>query len=241
MPEASTRRSTLEFLDALDHELNALPVQRNPFFQAFQRGVTRDQLTRFIKQWYLFGIQFRKILIGLLHNLCDKDEGISLELVRVLYSEFGHGVADKVHAREMLKLVDRLEITPQSLAEERLCPEAQDYIDTMGDLFLHGEIPSALGASYGIETTAGLTYRYLYSGLLLFPDLSLEDIRFFETHLFEELDHGDWLRAALARYAELDNHRAQVRAAALLAMEKWQGLWQGLHREVLGNMAPHGA
>ncbi len=241
MPEASTRRSTLEFLDALEHELKALPVHRNSFFQTFQRGVTRDQLKRFTKQWYLFGIQFRKILIGLLHNLSDKDEEISLELVRVLYSEFGRGVADKVHAREMLKLVDRLEITRQSLAEERLCPEAQEYIDTIGDLFLHGEIPSALGASYGIETTAGLTYRYLYSGLLLFPDLSLEDIRFFETHLFEELDHGDWLRTALARYAELDEHHERIRAAALLAMEKWQGLWQGLHREVLGHGAGHEA
>jgi hypothetical protein len=174
MAESSTRVSSLEFLAALERELQALPVHTNPFFLAFQRGVTLEQLRRFIRQWYTFGIRFRKILIGL------------------------------------------------------------HYIDTIGEVFLHGEVPSALGASFGIETTAGLTYRYLYSGLLTFPDLSLVDIRFFETHLFEELRHGDWLRTALAGYADLEDQREIIRSSALLAMEKWQGLWQGIHRTVLG-------
>ncbi len=241
MAEASTRPSSLEFLAALERELKALPVQTNPFFQAFQRGVSREELRRFLSQWYVFGIQFRKILIGLLYNLSDKDEAIGLELVRVLYSEYGQGVPEQVHAAQMLRLVDRLEIDRRSLAQERLCPEAQDYIETIGAVFLRGDLPSALGASFGIETTAGLTYRYLYSGLLTCPDLSLEDIRFFETHLFEELQHGDWLRNAVAGYADLHAHREPIRAAALLAMEKWQGLWKGIHLTVLGVAPDHGS
>lgn len=241
MAEASTRLSSFEFLAALERELKTLPVQTNPFFQAFQRGVSREALQRFIGQWYVFGIQFRKILVGLLYNLSDKDEAISLELARVLYSEYGQGVPEQVHAAQMLRLADRLGIDRGSLARERLCPEAQDYIDRIGDLFLHGDLPSALGASFGIETTAGLTYRYLYSGLLTFHELSLEDIRFFETHLFEEYHHGEWLRTAVAGYADLDAHREQIRTAALLAMEKWQGLWRGIHRTVLGITPDHGS
>ncbi|MGH7165716.1 MAG: TenA family transcriptional regulator [Nitrospiraceae bacterium] len=223
----------MEFLEALERELRALPVHTNPFFQAFQRGVTREELKRFIKQWYTFGIRFRKILIGLLYNVSDRDEAVGLELMRVLYSEYGQGVADSVHSTQMLRLVDRLGIDRASLARERLCPEAQEYIDTIGAVFMQGDLPSALGASFGIETTAGLTYRYLYSGLLTFPDLSLEDIRFFETHLFEELHHGDWLRAALANCADLDEQRDKVRAAALLALTRWQALWDGMCRAVL--------
>ncbi len=241
MAEVSTRQSSLEFLAALEREMKALPVQTNPFFHAFQRGVSREELRRFISQWYIFGIQFRKILIGLLYNLSDKDEALGLELVRVLYSEYGQGVPEQVHAAQMLRLVDRLGINRPSLAQERLCPEAQDYIDTIGDLFLRGDLPSALGASFGIETTAGLTYRYLYSGLLTCPDLSLEDIRFFETHLFEELRHGDWLRSAVAGYADLDVHRERIRTAALLAMDKWHGLWQGIHRTVLATVPDNGS
>ncbi len=241
MAEASTRLSSLEFLDGLERELRTLPVQSNPFFLAFQRGVSRDQLIRFIRQWYVFGIQFRKILIGLLYNVSDKDEAIGLELMRVLYSEYGQGVAERVHTEQMLHLCDRLGVGRASLASERLCPEAQDYIHTVGDLFLHGELPIALGASFGIETTAGLMYRYLYSGLLTFGDLSLEDIQFFETHLFEELQHGDWLRNALAGYAALNSHREQIRTAALLAMEKWHALWQGMHRLVLDPPVAHGS
>ena len=241
MPKASAKLSPLEFVAALERDLKALPVQTNPFFLAFQRGVTRAQLVRFVRQWYIFGIQFRKILIGLLHNLSDKDESIGLELVRVLYSEYGNGVAEHVHAAQMLRLVDRLGIDRDSLAHERLCPEAQDYIDTIGGVFLHGDLPTALGASFGIETTAGLTYRYLYAGLLTFPDLSLEDIRFFETHLFEELRHGDWLRTAVAGYAELDEHREHLKVAAMLAMEKWHKLWEGVHRTVLGESASNGS
>lgn len=42
---------------------------------------------------------------------------------------------------------------------------------------------------------------------MTFPLLSPQEIKFFETHLFEELEHGDWLRAALAGYAELEEHR----------------------------------
>lgn len=235
MAQSTTRLFNLQFLETLESELKTLPVHTNPFFQAFQRGVTQEQLRRFIRQWYIFGIKFRKILIGLLYNLSDQDEAIGLELMRVLYSEYGQGVQENVHASQMLRLVDRLGIERRTLARERLCPEAQDYIDSVGEIFLHGDLPSALGASFGIETTAGLTYRYLYSGLLTFPDLSLKDIRFFETHLFEELHHGDWLRTAVAGYADLDEQREKVRASALLAMDKWHGLWQGMHRIVLGH------
>jgi len=233
MPDVSVRTSARDFLDALERELTALPVHTNPFLLAFQRGVTREQLITFATQWYVFGLRFRKILIGLLYNLSDKDEAVSLELARVLYSEFGRGVREDVHAAQMLRLTDRLGIARGELARARLCPEARAYIDTIGEVFLHGEVPSALGASFGIETTAGQTYRYLYGGLLTFPDLSLEEIRFFQTHLFEELQHGDWLRTALLSYADLEVHRGQIRAAALLAMEKWHGLWQGMQRLVL--------
>src|SRR5438093_12128368 len=166
MPGSSTRLSSQQFLDALDRELQAHPVHTNPFFEAFQRGVNREQLRRFIRQWYIFGIKFRKILIGLLYNLSDRDEAIGMELMRVLYSEYGQGIPENVHAAQMLRLVDRLGIDRRALARERLCPEAQDYIDTVGEIFLLGDMPSALGASFGIETTAGLMYRYLYSGLL---------------------------------------------------------------------------
>lgn len=241
MTAKPTRPSTLQFLDALEAELKALPVHHNPFFQAFQRGVTEEQLRRFVGQWYLFGLRFRKILIGLLYNLSDRDEAISLELVRVLYSEFGEGKREQVHAEQILRLADRLGMDRQTLKRERLCPEAQEYIDTIGAIFLHGDLPAALGASFGIETTAGLTYRYLYGGLLTFPDLSLEDIRFFQTHLFEELHHGEWLRTALAGYAELEAHRETIRTHARLAMDKWQGLWQGMYRYVLGRPGSHGA
>lgn len=240
MSHSVTHRSGLAFLDTLERELQAHPAHTNPFFQAFQRGVTEAQLRRFVRQWYRFGIQFRKILIGLLYNLSDKDEAIGLELARVLFSEYGNGVPEDVHAAQMLRLTDRLGIDRQVLARERLCQEAQEYIDCIGEVFLHGDMPSALGASFGIETTAGLTYRYLYSGLLTFPRLSLHDIKFFETHLFEELQHGDWLRTALAGYAELEEHRDTIRAAALMAMEKWHGLWLGMHRIVLGDESATG-
>ncbi len=237
MPDSSTAATARTFLAALEAELQALPVHRHPFLLAFQRGIKREELREFVRQWYLFGIQFRKILVGLLYNLSDKDETVSLELMRVLYSEFGNGVREDVHAEQMRRLIDRLGIGPAELTREALCPEAQEYLDAVGAIFLTGPVPAALGASFGIETTAGLTYRYLYSGLLTFPDLSLEDIRFFETHLLEELQHGDWLRAALLSYAELDSHRATIRSSALLAMDKWHGLWRGMARVVLGQAA----
>jgi pyrroloquinoline quinone (PQQ) biosynthesis protein C len=236
MPQPLTRPSSLEFLESLERELLALPVHTNPFFQAFQQGVSSEQLRRFIRQWYVFGIRFRKILIGLLYNVSDQDEAIGLELMRVLYSEYGQGRAENVHAAQMLELVDRLGIDRATLSKDDLCPEARDYIDTVGEVFLHGELPAALGASFGIETTAGMTYRYLYSGMLLVPGLELRDIRFFTTHLFEEVQHGDWLRTALSGYASLDQQRDQIRCAALLAMEKWHGLWQGMHRHVLAEI-----
>ncbi|MGH9896079.1 MAG: iron-containing redox enzyme family protein, partial [bacterium] len=154
MADSSTRLSAQQFLDGLEAELKAHPVHRNAFFQAFQRGVTRPQLRRFVGQWYLFGLKFRKILIGLLYNLSDQDETISLELMRVLHSEFGNGVRDRVHAEQILKLADRLGLDRSVLQRDALYQEAQEYLETIGEIFLHGDLPSALGASFGIETTA---------------------------------------------------------------------------------------
>src|SRR2546422_10600179 len=121
MPGSSTRLSSLQFLDALDRELQAHPVHTNPFFEAFQRGVTREQLRRFIRQWYTFGIRFRKILIGLLYNLSDKDEAIGLELMRVLYSEYGGGGEEEGDAAPKLGLGERVGVDSGALAQGRIC------------------------------------------------------------------------------------------------------------------------
>ncbi len=232
MANGSITTSASDFITGLEQDLQALPVHQHLFLQIFQRGITHEELSRFVRQWYHFGLQFRKILIGLLYNISDKDEAIGLELAKVLYSEYGEGVSEQVHATQLLRLVDALDISREDLAREQLCPEAQAYINGVGNLFLHGTLPSALGASFAIETTAGSPYRYLYSGLLTFPNLSLQDIKFFETHLFEELHHGDWLRTALMGYAHLTDHQESIRTAAFYAMERWQGLWQGLHHLV---------
>jgi len=49
------------------------------------------------------------------------------------------------------------------------------------------------------------------------------------------------LRTAVAGYADLDEQREKIRAAALLAMEKWHGLWQGMYRAVLSPAPLHGS
>jgi hypothetical protein len=92
MSQSATRLSTLSYLVTLESELKALPVRANPFCQAFQRSVTQEQLRRFIRYRYAIGIKFRKMVIGLLYNLSDQDEPISLELMRVLHSEYGQGI-----------------------------------------------------------------------------------------------------------------------------------------------------
>lgn len=229
---AVQKASVRAFIDELSKALSALPVQRHPFLLRFQQGVTREQLRRFLVQWYLFGIRFRKILIGLLYNLSDQDEAVSLEILRVLYSEYGYGVGENVHSAYILRLIDRLGISRSELVPQNLCAEATDYLETVGEVYLHGDVPSALGASYGIEATAGLAYRFLYSGLLVQADLSLDDIRFFEVHLFEERQHGTWLETALLEYGQLERHQDRIRSCAFLAMEKWHGLWNGLYRIV---------
>lgn len=69
MPCSMTHLFGSAFLDALERELQAHPVHTNPFFRAVRHGITEAQLRQFVCQWYRFGIQFRKILIGLLSNL----------------------------------------------------------------------------------------------------------------------------------------------------------------------------
>lgn len=226
------KESARAFIDRLGKELSALPVHRHPFLIRFQQGVTSEQLRRFLVQWYLFGIRFRKILIGLLYNLSDQDEAVSLEILRVLYSEYGHGVREDVHSTHILRLIDRLEIDRSDLVPENLCSEASEYLETVGEIYFHGDVSSALGASFGIEATAGLAYRYLYGGLLVHVDLSLDDIRFFEVHLFEERQHGTWLEAALLEYGRLETHQDRIRSCAFLAMGKWHCLWNGIYRVV---------
>lgn len=231
--------SSRAFIDTLGEELSALPVHRHPFLIRFQQGMTREELRRFLVQWYLFGLRFRKILIGLLYNLSDQDEAISLEILRVLYSEYGHGVKEDVHSTQILHLIDHLGIDRADLVPETLCAEAADYLETIGRVYLHGDVSSALGASFGIETTAGLAYRYLYAGLLVHPGLSLDDIRFFEVHLFEERQHGAWLETALLEYSCLEEQRDRIRTCAFLAMEKWHRLWDGMFRIVFDHASEH--
>src|SRR2546428_645968 len=142
MPGSSTRLSRLQFLDALDRELQAHPVHTNPFFEAFQRGVTREQLRRFIRQWYTFGIRFRKILIGLLYNLSDKDEAIGLELMRVLYSEYGGGGPGEGDAEPMFVRVGCLGVQCGTPAPARACTGGPADIGPPPEHLFCGALPS---------------------------------------------------------------------------------------------------
>lgn len=90
----------------------------------------------------------------------------------------------------------------------------------------------ALGAELAVETTAASEFRYFAPGLRKYADFEPDDLIFFDLHVQEEQNHGDWLLNAVRKTAKTPEQLGRVAAGAKQTADAWYVFWSGIYREV---------
>lgn len=220
-------------IESLIEELQAHPVNSNPFFLAFRnRRLTPRQLRVFVKQYHYFCFQFVKVLEGLLYRTPIEELDMRIELVKTLYSELGSGSSDHAHIRQLERFAHSVGLQNRDLAEVEPIPEVTTYLGTLRRLFLESGYMTALGAELAVETTAASEFQYFFPGLQKYSQFDSKDLEFFELHVLEEQHHSHWLMEAVRKTARSPEDFEQVVAGARETADAWLVFWGGIYQAV---------
>ncbi len=221
------------FTDNLSQELETLPVYNNKFFTTFKTEyLTEVQMKKFAGQYFWFCQNFITALIGLIYNT-PPTEAVRMELLKTLWSEMGYGKDEAIHLNLLRQFTTRLGLSEHDLQQVTPIPEIKNYIDYLGTIFLTGDYREAIGAEFGVETTAADEFTYLYPGIKKYENFSAADIHFFAFHLIEEQQHGSWLAEAVEKIARTPEDEVFIRKGALEAGKLWGEFWEGMYRYVV--------
>ena len=224
---------------SLIEDLSTHPVNSNPFFQAFKdRYLSPRQMRVFVKQYHYFCFHFIKVLEGLLYRTPVEELDMRVELTKTLYSELGSGSANQAHIRQLQTFARSIGLRPYDLQAVEPIPEVMGYLNMLHKLFIDSNYLTALGAELAVETTAASEFQYFYPGLQKYEHFTREDLEFFELHLLEEVQHGDWLVRAVLKTAKTSDDLDQVSLGAMAAADAWLAFWNGMYHCVFETTPP---
>lgn len=222
-------------LRSLVLELEDHPVNRNAFFERFQRErLPREQLQFFVRHYHYFCKHFVKRLEGLLYRTPLDQMSMRVELTRTLYSELGNGDLSRAHLTLLERFAGTIGLGEAELSRTDPIAPVRDYLDILDELFLRCDYLTALGSELAVEITAASEFRALYPGLQRYGWLHERDLEFFRLHVEEEVSHGAWLMEAVERTARSPEDYGRVTAGARRTADAWHQFWLGLHEQTFG-------
>lgn len=220
-------------IETLLADLQAHPVNTNPFFLAFKdRRLSHVQMRQFVRQYHYFCFHFVKLLEGLLYRTPVHEIEMRIELTKTLYSEMGSGSTDHIHIRYLERFAQAIGLDEADLHSTVPIASVTAYLKILARLFLHSSYLTALGAELAVEMTAASEFRYFHPGLQKYGAFSKHDLEFFDLHASEEVLHSDWLIQAVHKTAKTSEDIATVAAGAHETADAWLAFWNGMYRHI---------
>src|ERR1022692_4795203 len=127
------------FLQKVLIHIEAHPLFRHPFFEAFERGKLReDQVKAWAKQRLFPSQNFPRSLGAFISNIEDIDA--RTVYVKQIYEEHGNLDSEKVHCRQLANLVFALGVSKRELENERMLPNTRRFVGTYRRISQEGDV-----------------------------------------------------------------------------------------------------
>ena len=180
---------TNPFLQKVLTHIEAHPLFRHPFFEAFRRGkLQQDQLKTWAKQRLFPSQNFPRSLGAFVSNIEDIDA--RAVYVKQIYEEHGNLDPKKVHCRQLARLVFALGVSQQELDKERVLPSTRRFVDTYRRISLEGDVLKGMGMfALGSEPVIAMEMVLCLRGLSTIPWLTSRDVIFFSDHAYHDYRH----------------------------------------------------
>ncbi len=177
------------FINEALHFVEEHPLFIHPFFEAFENGkLSEDHLRKWAKQRYFSSKNFPRFLGAFISYI--EDDVIRTAYIKQAYEEHGELKHDKIHARQLRRLIYALGVGDEELQKEQMLPGTQHFVDTYWDISRSGDLYRAMGAfALGTEPVVPLEMKLCLRGLNKLHYLTESDKIYFTDHAEHDFRH----------------------------------------------------
>jgi pyrroloquinoline-quinone synthase len=237
-PETGKKDSlmnAIEFMTALEAEINAHPFLTDPFVQRMSTpgGVTLAQARHFATLYYPHIFRTRLYQASALG--IAPDEGLQYVLADIIHDEYGNGDITRTHPAVYRKFMKAVQVPEKDYDTAPRFPELVLYVDAMMRLTQTGDwLAAAAAVGIASEWPVPRLYAAFLQGLSTVPGIRPDDLELFSSHIGLDAHHSRLMRDALLPLAATADGQARIRAGVKINLDARRIMMQGLHREVFG-------
>jgi len=231
---------TTSFLGALRHEVETHPAVNHIFLNRCATSpFSREDYRIFGENHYPLVYVFTTYLEKLVCRAPSSDA--KLWLAKVLVDEYGEGSEGEDHATLYGHFLRAARSTVPDAPETPIPAPAYRFIREHRRIVEKEPFLVGLGAvGPGHEWAIPRMFAALVPGLRR-AGFSEKEMRYFDLHVAQDVDHGAWLEEALGRFGTTTQAQAQIRRGALLSLEARGAFWTGVESAVVRYRQPRAA
>lgn len=210
-----------QYIDSIDHQIEAKHLLKHPFYLAWTRGeLSKEALSDYAKQYYHHVAAFPTYLSAV-HAKCD-DPATRRQLLDNLIDE---EAGSPNHPELWLKFAKGVGVSEIDVRNTEKSPETENLIDTFRSVCGEGSTAEGLAALYAYESQIPAICESKIGGLK--KHYGIEDpecYRYFSVHIEADREHAAAERAMLGPYTNDHNIKTVLKSAQRVLDALWEML-----------------
>lgn len=219
-------------LRVLDH-IESHSLFEHPFFDAFcGRRLNLDQIKVWAKQRLFSSQRFPCFLAAFVSHIED-DIDVRAAYVKQIYEEHGNLDPERVHSRQLTRLIFALGVSREELSKEQMLPGTRRFVETYMNVSREGNLLKCMGMyALGSEPVIAMEMVLCLRGLQTISWLKSEDIVYFSDHAYHDYRHTAELTDILLPFLRSDTDREKAWEGIVEIINARKALYDGVAEQV---------
>lgn len=216
------------FCRVLAH-IEAHPLFEHSFFAAFHAGRLNLSDVKIWAKQRLFSSQRFPCFLGAFISHLEDDVDARAAYVKQIFEEHGELDPEKIHSRQLSRLIFALGVSRQELNAEVMLPGTRSFVETYMRLSREGDILKGMGMyALGSEPVIAMEMVLCLQGLATIEWLRPEDCIYFSDHAYHDYRHTAELTDVLLPYLKSDSDRERAWHGMVEILDARKSLYDGI-------------
>jgi|SRR5208282_1687113 len=220
------------FLQKVLAHIEAHRLFDHPFFKAFESGkLSLEQVQVWAKQRLFSSQRFPCFLALFVSHIEDVD--VRHAYVKHIYEEHGNLDPEKVHCRQLTRLIFALGVSRKELDQERALPGTRRFMNTYVRISQEDDLLKGMGMyALGCEPVIAMEMVLCLRGLNTIPWLKPEDTVFFSDHAYHDYRHTAELTDVLLPFLKTESDRRSAWQGIVQIIDARKSLYDGIAKRI---------
>ena len=223
-----------KFFDQLEQDIMKHPALNHPFLERISEAEMTLQRARiFGIHYYRYSKDFYRFMAVTISRI--PDEVTREPLLLNLFQGGGENNLDSSHPALFRKFLSALGVEKSEIGTGDPLPEISVYMNCFWRLCRDRHFLEALGAiGPGTEMVIPHIFKKIVAGLRKLPELSDNDLIFFDAHIELDIEHYAKAKAVILLHAAQEENQNLIKKGAYRILDARKIVWDGLERICFG-------